>query len=228
MVPMSTNPLAGLLRKSPFVSIQEHMRTVYSCVELLPVLFESLSAQDFEGVQGCVRQIEALETEADQIKYDYRHSMPKTLFLPVDRKDLLSLIHEQDALCDGVERVGQLVSMRDMRVIPALQDGLKLLVSGTVIICRQALDMIEELDELLHVGFGGKEHDKVITMISGVRKREHKLDTILYRINRSLFEREHELDPVSVMFWYKILEEVGNVSDHAENIADHLLLFLSR
>ena len=39
---------------------------------------------------------------------------------------------------------------------------------------------------------------------------------------------EKELDPVSVMFWYKIIEEVGDISNNAENMADRLLLFLSK
>ncbi|MBU1234184.1 MAG: DUF47 family protein, partial [Proteobacteria bacterium] len=95
-------------------------------------------------------------------------------------------------------------------------------------ISSQAMTMIEELDELVHVGFSGKEHDRVASMITGVRKGEHNIDQILRKVNRRLFTVESELDPVSVIFWYKIIEEVGNISDHEENMADRLLLFLSK
>jgi len=228
MVAMSTNPLAGLLRKSPFKPIQEHMRTVYSCVELLPSLFDALYAKDQDKVQDIANRIGDLETEADRIKSRYRHSMPKTLLLPVDRKDLLSLIHEQDALSDGVEKISQILTMRYMIVPPAIKEGLDELMKGTKEISHQALTMIEELDELVHVGFSGKEHDKVAGMIKGVRKSEHNIDKVLCTVNRTLFSIEKELDPVSVMFWYRIIEEVGNLSDHAENMADRLLLLLSK
>ncbi len=225
---MSTNPLSGLLRKSPFKPIQQHMRIVYSCVELLPSLFDGLYERDLEKVRQVSVQIATLETETDLIKSHYRHNMPKTLLLPVDRKDLLSLIHEQDALADGVEKISQILTMRDMVIPGAIKAGLDDLLRRTVEISQQALIMIEELDELVHVGFSGKQHDKVTLMITGVRKSEHNIDKVLRTVNRALFDIEQELDPISVMFWYKIIEEIGNVSDHAENMADCLLLFLSR
>ncbi len=228
MVAMSTNPLAGLLRKSPFKPIQQHMRTVYTCVELLPSLFDALHERDLEKVQQVSSQIATLESESDLIKSHYRHNMPKTLLLPVDRKDLLSLIHEQDALADSVEKISQILTMRDMVIPVAIKTGLDDLLRGTVEISHQALTMIEELDELVHVGFSGKEHDKVTRMITGVRKSEHNIDKVLRTVNRTLFGVEQELDPISVIFWYKIIEEIGDISDHAENMADRLLLFLSK
>ncbi|AGF76626.1 TIGR00153 family protein [Desulfocapsa sulfexigens DSM 10523] len=228
MVAMSTNPLAGLLRKSPFKPIQEHMRTVFSCVMLLPALFDALYRKEQGEVTELAGQIGVLETEADGIKATYRHNMPKTLLLPVDRKDLLSLIHEQDSVADGVEKISQLLVNRDMTVPDAIKGGLDELLEGTMEIITQAKNMVEELDELVHVGFSGREHDKVSRMIDGVRKSEHNLDKILKKVNRTLFTIEKELDPVSVMFWYRIIEEIGNISDHAENMADRLLLFLSK
>lgn len=228
MVAMSTNPLAGLLRKSPFKPIQLHMRTVFSCVMLLPALFDALYRKEQDEVTELAGQIGVLETEADGIKATYRHNMPKTLLLPVDRKDLLSLIHEQDSIADGVEKISQLLVNRDMTVPDAIKGGLDELLEGTMEIITQAKNMVEELDELVHVGFSGREHDKVSHMIDGVRKSEHNLDKILKKVNRTLFNIEKELDPVSVMFWYRIIEEIGNISDHAENMADRLLLFLSK
>lgn len=228
MVAMSTNPLAGLLRKSPFKPIQEHMRTVFSCVMLLPALFDALYRNEQNEVSELAGQIADLESEADRIKSTYRQNMPNTLLLPVARKDLLSLIHEQDFIADGVEKISQILSNRYMTVPDAIKGGLDELLEGTMEIITQAKSMIEELDELVHVGFSGREHDKVTAMIEGVRKSEHNIDKILKNVNRTLFSIEKELEPVSVMFWYKIIEEVGNLSDNAENMADRLLLFLSK
>jgi hypothetical protein len=65
-------------------------------------------------------------------------------------------------------------------------------------------------------------------MIAGVRRSEHSIDEIMHRIRRKLFSIENELDPVSVMFWYKIIDLLGIISDLSENLADRLLLFLSK
>lgn len=228
MAMKSTSPLAGLLRKSPFKPIQEHMKIVISCVVLLPELFDAVYEKKSDAVQDVAERINKRETEADKIKSTYRCHMPNTLLLPVDRKDLLSLINEQDAIADGAEKIGQILESRDMLIPVAIKEGFDELLQNTVEICLQAQTMIEELDELVHVGFSGREQSRVMEMIKGVRKEEHNIDNILRKVNRTLFMAEKELDPVSVMFWYKIIEEVGEISNNAENMADRLLLFLSK
>jgi predicted phosphate transport protein (TIGR00153 family) len=228
MAMKSTSPLAGLLRKSPFKPIQEHMRTVFACVSLLPPLFEALSAKEFDNVKDLAIQIADLETEADKQKSVFRLNMPKTLFMPVDRRDLLNLLRDQDALADDAEKISQILTSRDMEAPEAIKPLLNELLSGTLEICSEAKLMIEELDELVQVGFGGREHDKVIEMIAGVRSSEDTLDHTLHKLKRALFATEDSLSPVSVMFWYQIIDLLGNMSNQAENMSDRLLLFLSK
>ena len=228
MAMKSTSPLAGLLRRSPFKPIQEHMRTVFSCVSLLKPLFKALFENDREQVAKLAQQIGQLETQADKQKSVFRLHMPKTLFMPVDRRDLLNLLRDQDALADDTEKISQILINRDMEIPPAIKKLLDELLEDTLNICSEAKLMIEELDELVQVGFGGREYDKVIAMIAGVRRSEHDLDRILHQIKRALFTVEDSLPPVSVMFWYQIIDLLGNMSNKAENMSDRLLLFLSK
>lgn len=225
----STSPLSRLLRKSPFKPIQEHMRSVFLCICTLPPLFEALYEQDNDRVLEAAKQISELETEADKIKSTFRLNMPTTLLLPVDRKDLLSLIADQDRLSDICEEIGKILSYRTMKVPEALKPLIDELLEGTIEVSGEAKMMIEELDELVEVGFGGgRELEKVSKLIQKVRKSEHNIDAVLNRTRQALFRIEAELNPVDVMFWYKIIELVGSISDKAENIGDRLLLFLSR
>ena len=223
----STSPLAGLLHKSPFKPMQEHMRTVFSCVSLLLPLFDALQAKDYEGIKKIAEQINELETAADKQKSIFRLNMPKTLFLPVDRRDLLKLLHDQDSLADNAEKISQVLISRDMEVPEAIKEQLGILLVSTLNICTEAKSIIEELDELVEVGFEGREHDKVIRMIDSLRKSEHDIDQTLHTIKRALFSVEDSLSPISVMFWYKIIDLIGDMSNLAENMADRLLLFLS-
>jgi predicted phosphate transport protein (TIGR00153 family) len=229
MLIRSTSPLTKLLRKSPFKPIQEHMRAVFSCICVLPPLFEALFNQERNTVVECADNICKLETEADKIKSTFRLNMPKSLLLPVDRKDLLSLMADQDSMADTCEEIGKVLTYRDMVVPTALKALLDELLEGTMEVSAEAKAMIEELDELVEVGFGGvRELEKITTIISGVRKSEHNIDNILHRTKQALFSIEGDLPPVDVMFWYKIIELLGDISNQAENIADRLLLFLSR
>jgi predicted phosphate transport protein (TIGR00153 family) len=220
--------LSGLLRGSPFKPIQEHMRVVFSCICLIPVLFDALYRKDKQQVFEIAEQIKTLETEADKLKSTFRLNMPKSLFLPVDRKDLLSLVSEQDHLAGTTEEIGKILTYRDMDVPEAIKELLDELLEGTMEISSEAKGMIERLDELLEVGFGGRELDKTSEMIAGVRRSEHNIDAIMHRTRRALFSIESELDPVSVIFWYEIIDLLGQISDQCENLADRFLLFLSK
>jgi predicted phosphate transport protein (TIGR00153 family) len=225
---LKKSSLAGLMRQSPFKPIQEHMRTVFSCICLIPPLFDALYRKDLDQVHDFAAQIDQLESEADRIKNTFRLSMPKSLFLPVDREDLLGLMADQDHIADTVEEIGQILCYRDMEVPEAIKEVLDELLEGTMEISSEAKALIEQLDELLEVGFGGLEMERVSRMITGLRRNEHNIDAIMHRVYRTLFAAEKDLDPVSVMFWYKLIGMLGSISDQAENMADRLLLFLSK
>lgn len=225
---MSNRHLSGLLRGSPFKPIQAHMKIVFSCVCLIPPLFDAVYREDSEQTKYFAQQISELETEADKLKSTFRLNMPRSLFLPVDRKDLLSLIGDQDKIADTAEDIGKTFLFRTMTVPEGIKELLDELLEGTMEIAAAAKEMIEQLDELLEVGFTGREMDKVSLMIAGVRRSEHNIDEIIYRNKKALFDIEQELDPVSVMFWYQIIDMIGIISDQSENLADRLLLFLSK
>ncbi len=225
----STSPLAGLLRKSPFKPIQEHMRIVFSCVCLLPPLFDALYQKDKKQIEVLANQVADLETEADKIKSTLRLHMPNMLLLPVARRDILGLISDQDQLADTAEQISQILYYRDMVVPEGIKELLDDLIEGSMETIGRAKGIIEELDELVEVGFGGKrERDKVRDMIAGVRRSENNIDNILHQLRRALFDIEDQLDPVSVMFWYKLIDLLGTISDQSENVADRLLLFISK
>ena len=225
---MKKPSLSGLLRQSPFKPIQQHMRTVFSCICLIPPLFDALYRKDTPQVRDFAKQISVLESEADRIKNTFRLNLPKSLFLPVDREDLLGLISDQDIIANTAEEIGQILSFRDMEVPDALKELLDELLEGTMEISSDAKALVEQLDELLEVGFGGREMEKVAGMITGLRRSEHSIDTIMHRTRKALFAVESQLDPVSVIFWYKLIGLLGGISDQAENMADRLLLFLSK
>ena len=124
MVMRTINPLAGLLRRSPFEPIQEHMRKVFTCVALIPSLFDALFEKQQDEITEIAEQIGNLETEADMIKSGFRLHMPTTLLLPVARRDLLSLINHQDSLADNAEKIGQILLARDMEVPDELKKDL--------------------------------------------------------------------------------------------------------
>jgi uncharacterized protein len=216
------------MRHSPFKPIQEHMRVVSRCVAEMQPLFDAIIEKDREQVNALAVKIGELESEADQIKDEFRLHMPKRVLMAVARRDLLALIQQQDMIADTVEKIGQIVTQRDMEVPGAIKELLLKLVQHTTDICSQAAAMIEQLDELLALGFGGKQSDLVSEMITNVKRSEHNIDFLIRDLNRALFSIEDQLKPVAVIFWYKLIDLIGEISNQAENMGDRLMLFIAR
>ena len=224
----TTSPFANLLRQSPFKPVQQHMRVVSRCVEKIPALFDAMIKKDQAQIDALAVKIGDLESEADSIKNEFRIHMPKRVLFAVARRDLLALIQQQDIIADTAEKIGQIVTQRVMEVPESIEEPLLNLVQQTTAICSQAAAMIEQLDELLAVGFGGKQSDLVSEMITNVKRDEHNIDVLITDLNRTLFSIEDQMKPVSVMFWYKLIELIGEISNQAENMGDRLMLFIAR
>ena len=47
-------------------------------------------------------------------------------------------------------------------------------------------------------------------------------------LSQSLFAQEDSLKPVSVIFWYELIQWIGDLADYAEKVGDRLRLLIAR
>jgi predicted phosphate transport protein (TIGR00153 family) len=226
MVKPST--LTSLFGRSPFKPMQEHIGVVARCAAQVPELFEALSAGDQERVVSIKDRIYELEQEADDIKNELRAHLPKSLFLPVDRRDLLEVLDMQDSIADTAQDIAGLLFERPMEVPANLRDPLLALTRRCVDACDQAVKIIGELDELVETGFRGRESDRVSEMVAELNKIETDTDEMGTELVRRLFAQEDKMKPVSVMFWYELIQWIGDLADYAEKVGNRLRLLLAR
>ncbi len=224
----TTNPIASLLGKSPFKLMQAHMRIVRECVGEIPGLFDMLIAADQENVVRYKDRIFIKEQEADDLKHDLHTQLPKSLFMPVDRRDILELLEGQDAIANTAQNIARLMVERDMSVPAGMEIALKGFVLRCVETCEHAAKIIEELDELIEMGFRGREAGKVNGMVQKLSKMEDETDVMGSELAQQLFSREDTLKPVSVMFWYQMIQLIGNLADNAEKVGDRMRLLIAK
>jgi len=222
------NPFAALFARSPFKPMQQHMEVVSQCVALVPALFDALIAGDKQALADTQKAIFAKEHEADEIKHEVRLHLPRSLFLPVDRRDLLEVLEVQDAIADTAQDIAGLLQQREMTVLDDMQQDLKTLVGRCVDACAQSNAIIGELDELIETGFRGPEAERVEGMVKQLNQIETETDDLAIALTRKLFEHEQVMSPVSVMFWYRLIQWIGNIADNAEKVGDRMLLLIAR
>lgn len=224
----TTNPLARLFGRSPFGRLQEHMRLVEECSGHLLPFFQALRDQDEERISSIKDEIFRLEHQADIVKSKLRSRLPRTLFLPVDRSDLLAMLSAQDSIADIVQDIAGLVMLRHMKIPDFLEESLFPYISRNLDAVDLCVKIINELDELLEIGFRGRGAKQVRKMLKELHVIETDTDRLGMEITGLLFQHEEEIKPLSAMYWGKILESIGKVADRAENVGNHLRLFIAR
>ena len=225
---MPLSPFANIFGTSPFTALQKHMRVAVDCADHVPALFEALCDGDQEQVESVQKLIFEKEEAADKLKNELRAHLPKSMFMPVDRRDLLEILVMQDSIADTAQDIAGILVERPMEVPKEMKEPLSKLVTRCVDACHQSLKIIENLDELLETGFGGNERGAVLEMINQLNSIEDDTDKLGMQLARTLFQHENDMKPVSVIFWYQIIEWIGDLADYSEKVGDRLRLLIAR
>lgn len=220
--------LSGIFASSPIGPLQKHMAAVLECVQQLVPFFESVIAVDAERRHALYREIVDLEHKADELKKELRLALPTSLFMPIDRRDMLSILTMQDKVAGEVRDLAGMIDGRAMEFPEPLQAGLLELARTCVQACEQAHTAISELDELIETGFDNSERKRIGAMLNELDALEHWTDEQAASLAGSLMALEGELPPVQVMFLYKAIDLTSSVADRAQRVGSRLQLTLAR
>lgn len=225
---MPISPLLNMFGRSPIRPLEKHMGKVHECVKQLFPFFEAVLTQNWEKVELLQKDIARLEHEADDLKRDLRLHLPKNLFMPVSRSDLLELLNVQDRLANKAKDIAGVVFGRKMgfpeKLTALFMEFLKRCIEAS----KQANTAIQELDELLETGFSGSEIKLVEAMIAELSLVERDTDEKQIQLRHIVFALEKEMPSVDVIFLYKIIEWTGELADRAREIGDRLQILLAR
>ncbi|NOX96757.1 MAG: TIGR00153 family protein [Nitrospirae bacterium] len=219
--------IGGVLGRSPFGPLHEHMMKVNDCLKMLKPLMESFLEQDYRKVADKAGRISKLEHEADMIKGIIKKSLSRSLFVSVERADILACLKEQDRIADSCEDVAKLLEMRKTEVPPVLQESLLKLTDKVMKAVEAVREVSKELKNLAESSYNRSKLDKLLKTLELAARREWEADEIQLDFAKKLFGIETKLTPVSVFFLINISREVGAIADHAENVADCLNRIIS-
>ena len=225
---MTTNNILGVFAKSPLKPIEEHISIATNAAVLLAPFFEAVYAEDWQKAAEIRNDISSLEKKADVMKREIRINLPKGLFLPVDRSDLLELTTQQDKIANKAKDISGRFLGRELTVPAEIQQDFKAFVQRNIDACVQACEAINELDELLETGFRGREVDLVEKMITELDNIEDDTDNMQIAIRLKLKGLEDNLNPIDVMVTYRMIEWIGDLADIAERVGSRLELMLAR
>jgi uncharacterized protein len=211
--------ILNLFGRSPFAPLRSHMEKVGICVHMVKDLFAALESKNFEELNRLAEQISEQEHQADLLKNDIRNHLPKSLFLAIDRSQLLEILAIQDNIADKAEDVAVLLTLKSIEMLSLFRDDFWNFLNKNIESFNGAQLIIKEMHELLESSFGGIEAEKVRGIVDDVAFKEHEADIIQRRLLKSLFKAENEMPYSTFHLWQKIFESVGAISNLSEKLA---------
>ena len=211
-----------LFGQSPFGPLVEHTKKVHECVKLIEPLTQALLDGNQEEVHRLQDEVSRIEYEADLIKHEIREQLPRRYFLPVGRDELENFLRCQDKIADSVEDFAVVLFIRKTEIHPDLKDDFLEFVGQIVKVSNTLTAAAVELQILAETAFGGAGATSVLEQIAGLGEQEWNADRMQRRLCRKIYSLESDLDPVTILFYDKMLHTLSCVANEAENTGDLL------
>jgi hypothetical protein len=222
-----TNVLSSIFGSSPVKPLEEHIDVAYRCARQLREFFEAATKGDWDTASEVREKISDLENDADNLKKEIRKNLPKSLFMPVPREDLLELLLVQDKIANRAKDISGIVLGRKMSIPEPITAQFCEFVDRNIDAAKQARKSVRELDELFTSGFRGAEVELVGGLIEELDQIETETDEKQAALRAGLFRIEDTLSPIDAMFLYKVIEQTGEIADMAERVGRRLELLLA-
>ena len=224
----TTINFSKLFGKSPFKPMKKHMSIANECAMHMPSAFEAFFNGDKETLKEIKHSITQLEDDADKILEEMQSRLPKSMFLPVDRRDLLDVLEMQESIADRTQDIIGLMLDLPMDVPEEMQKPVMRLVNRVTDAVHGGYQIVKAFEDLVETGFKGPHVEKTQGMIHDVVKTETDADSITIEISHALFAHAKSMDPVSVVFLYQLIGWVDDLADYSEKLAIRSRLLLAR
>jgi predicted phosphate transport protein (TIGR00153 family) len=211
--------IISVFGRSPFVPLQMHMEKVVECVGQVPKILAAYRQEDTETVNSLADKTSKLEHQADLIKHDIRNSLPRGLFMPVDRSKLLKILSLQDGIANRAENMAILLTFKQAKNFDGFDAAFDIFMGNCLETFNLSRNIIELLDELLESGFGGQQANKVHELIDKVALKEHEADVSQRELVRLLLAHEDTISYGDFFLWTRVIRQISGIADRSDNLA---------
>ena len=72
-------------------------------------------------------------------------------------------------------------------------------------------------------GFSGREVEFIEKILQQLYDAEHASDLLQIELRKNLFAAERDLNPVDVIFMYRIIDQIGDIADDAQKVGNRMM-----
>ena len=152
-------------------------------------------------------EIKEIEHRCDSLTHGTIQRLNQTFVTPIDREDIFELARSLDDCMDAIDHCAALISVYEFSTIrPGARELTKLLTaSGAAVLAA-----VNALDKKMAIA----------PHIIEINRLENEADRVHQNAVKELFQQEK--DPISVMKWKELLDELEKATDECEDVANVL------
>jgi len=154
------------------------------------------------------RRISDIEHETDTITHRCVEALHKTFITPIDRDSIHRLITRMDDVMDYVEAAAERIELYE---ITSMTSDVRDMADVLLRSAQQVELAIRGLRQLQNT-------QQTLKLCIDINRLENEADAILRRSVARLFKEEK--DPIMVIKWKEIYENLENASDRCEDVAN--------
>jgi uncharacterized protein len=174
-----------------------------SC-ELLEML------EKFDAVKDRSKRIKDIEHAGDQITHDAIERLNRTFITPVDREDIHELVCRVDDIVDLVDTAAHRIILYKITAPTSHAKELARCLKHATGIIREAMPLLRDMKNSRLIG----------QRCIAIHTQENEADRIMHDAIAALFEARP--DPIDIIKWKDIYEEIESATDRCEDVANVL------
>jgi predicted phosphate transport protein (TIGR00153 family) len=222
---------SGLLETlpgSPFKILDEHFKRVCRATRKLDKMVKLYMDGEFSEASSISVEISRLEHEADELKRNLRASLPRKIFMPIPKEDLLAILGSNERIVDSCQDVAQILDMRETKIPKELHPLLESFLGHIIDAVDTLRDMMNLLEKLLESTFAKVGTDEILALGHMVHEHEYKADSVNKQLSRTIYALEEKESPMTLFHLMRFSDVLDSVADHAENAALRMVLVVSK
>ncbi len=181
----------------------EQAGVLHEAAKVLVEMLESAGEKDSDFAN----EIRKLEHRGDTMTHDILVRLNQTFITPLDREDIHALSTRLDDVLDLVDAIATRI------VLYKLREKRPVAIELARIVHRTTYELLAAVPNL------GK-HDKIMQHCQEINRLEHESDNVCSSAIAQLFDEER--DPITLIKWKEIYEDLEGAVDKAEDVANVL------
>lgn len=154
------------------------------------------------------KRLKSIEHDSDIVAHEIISHLHKTFITPIDREDIFHLVNRIDDILDLTEGAAARIILYDPKSV----------IEESKVLSRVLLESTRLIKEMVGLLNSMKKSDRILVLISEIKRLEREADIIRRSALSRLFMEEGDIS--ELIKWKEILEFIEKGTDRCEDVGD--------